>query len=290
MKTARDVKRQERARHAVPSVAIAGYTNAGKSSLLNRLTGAGVLVEDALFATLDPTVRKADHADRPRLHAHRHRRLRAAAAAPARRGVPLDAGGGRGRRPDPARRRRLAPRPRGPALRSPRRSSPTSTRRTCPRSWWSTSATRPTRTCSARLQRREKHLVHGVRPAPARACRALLQLLEDEVPHPDVRVHVVAAVHRGRAGVTGARRGRGAVARSTSARAPRSTPASARRWRPSWRRTPSSPDAPGPAGAPVPGALAGRRRCWAGRVRPVDNGVRAGPFGLGCASWTSGRP
>ena len=59
MKTARDTKRQERVRQAVPSVAIAGYTNAGKSSLLNRLTGAGVLVEDALFATLDPTVRKA---------------------------------------------------------------------------------------------------------------------------------------------------------------------------------------------------------------------------------------
>ena len=59
MKTARDTKRQERRRGKVPSVAIAGYTNAGKSSILNRLTGAGVLVEDALFATLDPTVRKA---------------------------------------------------------------------------------------------------------------------------------------------------------------------------------------------------------------------------------------
>jgi GTP-binding protein HflX len=59
MGTARDTKRQERRRSAVPSVAIAGYTNAGKSSLLNRLTGAGVLVEDALFATLDPTVRRA---------------------------------------------------------------------------------------------------------------------------------------------------------------------------------------------------------------------------------------
>jgi GTP-binding protein HflX len=47
----------------VPSVAIAGYTNAGKSSLLNRLTGAGVLVEDALFATLDPTVRRATTPD-----------------------------------------------------------------------------------------------------------------------------------------------------------------------------------------------------------------------------------
>src|SRR3954465_10619536 len=59
MGTARDVKRQERRRHSVPSVVIAGYTNAGKSSLLNRLTGAGVLVENALFATLDPTVRRA---------------------------------------------------------------------------------------------------------------------------------------------------------------------------------------------------------------------------------------
>ncbi|WP_405776459.1 GTPase HflX [Streptomyces sp. NBC_00859] len=60
MKTGRDIKRQERKRHRVPSVAIAGYTNAGKSSLLNRLTGAGVLVENSLFATLDPTVRKAE--------------------------------------------------------------------------------------------------------------------------------------------------------------------------------------------------------------------------------------
>jgi GTP-binding protein HflX len=63
MSTARDVKRQERKRNAIPAVAIAGYTNAGKSSLLNRLTGAGVLVEDALFATLDPTVRRARTTD-----------------------------------------------------------------------------------------------------------------------------------------------------------------------------------------------------------------------------------
>ncbi|MGP3982789.1 GTPase HflX [Streptomyces sp. KR80] len=60
MKTGRDIKRQERRRNKVPSVAIVGYTNAGKSSLLNRLTGAGVLVENALFATLDPTVRRAE--------------------------------------------------------------------------------------------------------------------------------------------------------------------------------------------------------------------------------------
>jgi GTP-binding protein HflX len=63
MRTARDTKRQERRRNEVPSVAIAGYTNAGKSSLLNRLTGAGVLVENALFATLDPTVRRATTSD-----------------------------------------------------------------------------------------------------------------------------------------------------------------------------------------------------------------------------------
>jgi GTPase len=58
-KVGREVQRGQRRRNAVPSVVIAGYTNAGKSSLLNALTGAGVLVEDALFATLDPSVRKA---------------------------------------------------------------------------------------------------------------------------------------------------------------------------------------------------------------------------------------
>lgn len=63
MKPARETKRANRKRNTVPSVAIAGYTNAGKSSLLNRLTDAGVLVENALFATLDPTVRKTETAD-----------------------------------------------------------------------------------------------------------------------------------------------------------------------------------------------------------------------------------
>jgi GTP-binding protein HflX len=53
------VQRGQRRRNEVPAVVIAGYTNAGKSSLLNALTGAGVLVEDALFATLDPSVRRA---------------------------------------------------------------------------------------------------------------------------------------------------------------------------------------------------------------------------------------
>jgi GTPase len=59
MSVGRQVQRGRRRRRDVPSVAIAGYTNAGKSSLLNRLTGAQVLVDDSLFATLDPAVRRA---------------------------------------------------------------------------------------------------------------------------------------------------------------------------------------------------------------------------------------
>jgi GTP-binding protein HflX len=59
MAVGREVQRGQRRSHDVPSVAITGYTNAGKSSLLNRLTGAGVLVDDSLFATLDPAVRRA---------------------------------------------------------------------------------------------------------------------------------------------------------------------------------------------------------------------------------------
>ena len=63
MAPARAVKRQNRVRNAIPSVAIAGYTNAGKSSLLNRITRAGALVENALFATLDTTVRRTETED-----------------------------------------------------------------------------------------------------------------------------------------------------------------------------------------------------------------------------------
>jgi GTP-binding protein HflX len=55
---ARDVKRSRRQRSGIPQVAIAGYTNAGKSTLMRRLTGADVLVADQLFATLDPTTRR----------------------------------------------------------------------------------------------------------------------------------------------------------------------------------------------------------------------------------------
>ncbi|OAK52847.1 MULTISPECIES: GTPase HflX [Nocardiaceae] len=59
MKQARDTKRERRVGSTTPNIAIVGYTNAGKSSLLNKLTGSGVLVQNALFATLDPTSRKS---------------------------------------------------------------------------------------------------------------------------------------------------------------------------------------------------------------------------------------
>ena len=63
MKLSRQTKRQRRRAGDTPSIVIVGYTNAGKSSLLNRITGAGVLVQDALFATLDPTTRRAELPD-----------------------------------------------------------------------------------------------------------------------------------------------------------------------------------------------------------------------------------
>jgi GTP-binding protein HflX len=59
-KQVRDTQRSQRRGSEVPSIAIVGYTNAGKSSLLNALTGAGVLVQDALFATLEPTTRRGE--------------------------------------------------------------------------------------------------------------------------------------------------------------------------------------------------------------------------------------
>ena len=59
MKRARDTARKKRSANAIPTAAIVGYTNAGKSTLLNRLTGSDVLSEDKLFATLDPTTRMA---------------------------------------------------------------------------------------------------------------------------------------------------------------------------------------------------------------------------------------
>lgn len=58
MQLHRDTARKQRMEHSVPVAAIVGYTNAGKSTLLNSLTGAGILAQDQLFATLDPTTRR----------------------------------------------------------------------------------------------------------------------------------------------------------------------------------------------------------------------------------------
>ena len=133
MEPARDAKRaRPQAATRCPSVAIAGYTNAGKSSLLNRLTSAGVLVENALFATLDPTVRRAETSD-GRVYTladtvgfvrHLPHQLVEAFRSTLEEVADADL--------IAARRRRLAPRPRGADRGRPRRPRPTSARTTSP--------------------------------------------------------------------------------------------------------------------------------------------------------------
>ena len=76
MQTTRDTQRASRQRSNMPQMAIAGYTNAGKSSLMRRLTGADVIVADQLFATLDPTTRRIVLPGGRRATLSRHGRVR----------------------------------------------------------------------------------------------------------------------------------------------------------------------------------------------------------------------
>ena len=108
VKRTRKLHRDSRKRVPYPIVALVGYTNAGKSTLFNRLTRASVLSADMLFATLDPTLARRRSAAWRAHHPLRHGRLHFRSADHAGRGVPRHAGGGdRGRR-DPARARRVA--------------------------------------------------------------------------------------------------------------------------------------------------------------------------------------
>ena len=143
MKGTRDTKRQERKRHAIPSVVDRRLHQrrqvlAAQPAHRRGRAGRGLAVRDAR-----PDHAAYDDRGRPRLHDERHRRA-SSGTCPHQlvEAFRSHAGGGRRLRPDPARRRRLAPRPRGPARPPCARCSPRSAPPTCP-SW--SSSTRPTR-------------------------------------------------------------------------------------------------------------------------------------------------
>ena len=196
LRTARDTKKAKRRRNAVPAVSIAGYTNAGKSSLLNRLTGAGRARRGR--AVRHPRPHHPAHPDvrRPHLHAVRHRRVRPAPAAPAGGGVPLHAGGGRRVRPRAARRRRLAPRPGGPDRGRARGVRSRSAPPRCPRSSSSTRPTSPTR-WSSRTSSPGSRTPSSSARTPARASTSCCPRSRPTCRGPATLVDVVVPYSRG---------------------------------------------------------------------------------------------
>ncbi len=274
MKTSRDTKRSGRRSNGVPSVAIAGYTNAGKSSLLNRLTGAGVLVENQLFATLDPTVRRAETADGRVYTLADTVGFRPAAADPAGRGVPFDAGGGGRGRPAAARRRRLAPRPRG-QISAVRGVLADVDAADVKEVIVVNKADAADPEVLDRLRRHEKHCLI-VSARTGLGIDALRDLIADELPRPRIDVDVLLPYDRGDL-VTGSTR----RLRSSRASTPRPVPAAGESPRGPRQRARGIRGLSVPP-CPVPGASPSRARrgCWAPRSPGGwPNGVEPGAAG-----------
>ena len=195
MKPARETKRANRRRNAVPSVAIAGYTNAGKSSLLNRLTDAGVLVENALFATLDPTVRRAETPDGIGYTLADTVGFVRSLPTQAGGSLPLHVGGSCGRRCDPARRRRFTPRPGGPD-RCGARSAHRVDARHIPEIVVLNKADAADPFVVERLRQREpNHVVVSARTG--QGMDELLRLISETIPRPSVKLRLLVPYDHG---------------------------------------------------------------------------------------------
>ena len=130
----RDTQRAARTRSGMLRVSIVGYTNAGKSTLFNRLTRADAYVADKLFATLDTTTRRLHLGEGVQRRHLRHRGLHPGPAALARGRLPRHARGDRAGRPAAARGRRLEPAPRRADRRRERGAGRDRRRATCRRS------------------------------------------------------------------------------------------------------------------------------------------------------------
>ena len=279
-------------------VAIVGYTNAGKSSLLNALTGAGVLVEDALFATLDPTTRRARTADgrtytltdtvgfvrhlpHQLVEAFRST-LEETAAADLLVHV-VDASDAAAGGPD---------RGRAPGARRDRRGARRRCRASCSSS---TRSTPPSDLALARL----RHLLPDAVFVSARRGDGIERLREriaELLPRPEVERRAAGALHRRARWSPGCTPRARCSRRTTRRRARGCAPASGRGWLPRSCLTPRRPPPPDVPASPAhiawgsrtpPAMCASHRRCARGRSDAPATGV--GPVRDAEASVTGGR-